>query len=68
MALVIALNAVLCLGVIVMVVSPLVWAVFTQERDWQKAATAASATRARRTAARRRGRSARYTPAPTPAH
>jgi hypothetical protein len=68
MALVIAINAVLSLGVIVMIVCPLVWAIFTQERDRQKAATAAAATRARRTAARRRVHSARYTAAPTPAH
>jgi hypothetical protein len=68
MALVIALNAGLCLGVIVMILSPLVWAIFTQERDWHNAATAAAATRARRAAACRRVRSARYTPAPTPAH
>jgi hypothetical protein len=33
MTLIIALNAILCLGVIAMVVSPLIWAIFTQHRD-----------------------------------
>ena len=29
----IAVNAVLCIGVIVMIVAPLVWAILTQQRD-----------------------------------
>ncbi len=33
LAVLIAVNAVLCLGVIAMVVAPLVWAILTQERD-----------------------------------
>lgn len=28
------LDATLCVGVIVMVVAPLVWAILTQQRDW----------------------------------
>jgi len=34
----IAVNAVLCLGVIAMVVAPLVWAILTQDRDVETAA------------------------------
>jgi hypothetical protein len=30
---IVVLNAILCLGVIVMVVSPLIWAILTQHRD-----------------------------------
>jgi hypothetical protein len=33
MTLIIALNSILAFGVIVMVVSPLVWAILTQHRD-----------------------------------
>ena len=33
MTLIIALNAILCLGVIAMVVSPQIWAILTQHRD-----------------------------------
>lgn len=48
MALVIAINATLCFGVIVGVVAPLVWAIFTQHRDTQ--AVAAQRRRRARTA------------------
>ena len=44
MALVIAINAVFCFGVVVMVVAPLVWAILTQHRD----AHAVTAQRRRR--------------------
>ena len=45
MALIIVLNALVCLCVIVMVVSPLLWAIFTQHRDHVAVAgTAARAT------------------------
>jgi hypothetical protein len=33
MTLIIALNAILCFGVIAVVVSPLIWAILTQHRD-----------------------------------
>jgi hypothetical protein len=33
MTLIIALNAILCFGVIATVVCPLLWAIFTQHRD-----------------------------------
>jgi hypothetical protein len=40
------LNAILAVGVIVMVVAPLVWAILTQNRDYQRpAATGAAAER-----------------------
>jgi hypothetical protein len=35
MALIIVINAVLCFGVIVAVVAPIMWAILTQERDAQ---------------------------------
>jgi hypothetical protein len=38
MTLIIALNAVLSFGVIVMVVAPLIWAILTQQRDAQPVA------------------------------
>ena len=45
MTLIIVLNALFCLGVVLMVASPLVWAIFTQHRDhaaiehqWRRAA------------------------------
>jgi protoporphyrinogen oxidase len=40
MTLIIVLNAILCLGVIATVVSPLLWAIFTQHRDHVAAAGA----------------------------
>ncbi len=39
MALIIVLNALFALGVIAVVVSPLVWAIFTQHRDHVAVAT-----------------------------
>jgi hypothetical protein len=42
MTLIIALNAMLCVGVIAVVVRPLVWAIFTQHRDHVALAPAAA--------------------------
>ncbi len=59
----IAVNAVLCLGVIAAVVAPLVWAILTQERDVE--AVAAQRQRRVRIATQRPTRRAprpRYTP------
>jgi hypothetical protein len=53
MALVIALNAALSLGVTVMVVAPLIWAIVTQNRD-----VPAVAPQRRRTARNQTARSA----------
>ena len=54
MALIIAINAALCFGVIATVVAPLVWAILTQQRDAQAIAVQRwqRATRTQRRAAR----------------
>lgn len=67
-ALVIGINAVLCLGVIAMVVGPLVWAILTQQRDTQAAVVAQRRRRQRAaTAAPRRAPRPRYKPVSWPA-
>ena len=67
MALVIAINAVLCFGVIVAVVAPLVWAILTQQRDTQ-AITAQRQRRVRAAAqSERRAARPRYRPVARPA-
>ena len=67
MALMIAINAVLCFGVIVVVVAPLVWAILTQQRDAQAITT--QRRRRVRAAARSERRAARprYRPVARPA-
>ena len=59
LAVLIAVNAALCLGVIAMVVAPLVWAILTQGRDVETAA--AQRQRPTRTATQKPAR-----PAPRP--
>jgi hypothetical protein len=67
MAMTIALNALFCIGVIVMVVAPLVWAILTQHRDWPDAAPPGR-RRARTTAASsRRSPRPQYGPISWPA-
>lgn len=61
MALVIFINALLCFGIIVMVVAPLVWAIFTQHQDLP--AVKAEAIRVRRAKEARRP-TPRRSPAP----
>jgi hypothetical protein len=68
LAVLIAVNAVLCLGVIAMVVAPLVWAILTQDRDVE--AAAAQRQRRARTATQKPARPAprpRYRPIGRPA-
>jgi hypothetical protein len=57
------LNAILALGVIVMVVTPLVWAILTQHRDHPlPAATDGGPARAPQSDDRRRAPRQQYTP------
>ena len=67
MALIIILNALLCGGVIVMVVAPLVWSILTQHRDHPEVAFEAQdrPTRSVRPArpTSRRSKAPRYRPA-----
>lgn len=67
MALIIAFNAVLCFGVIVAVVAPLVWSILTQQRDTQ--AIAVQRWRCERAATRTQRHAARpqYRPVARPA-
>lgn len=56
-------NAILAVGVIVMVVTPLVWAILTQHRDHpRQAATAGATMRARQGRERRRDPRPQYKP------
>jgi hypothetical protein len=63
MTLTIILNAILGVGVIAVVVTPLVWAILTQQRDHLRLKTADAVTRRRpQTAERRRARPAQRRP------
>jgi hypothetical protein len=61
MILTIAVNAILVVGVVAMVVTPLIWAIITEHRA-NLAATDGATTRRARGLDRRRARRAQHTP------